>query len=252
MVVWDRESGPVPENADIVLTSDLGLAEVERVPQGELTVVALPPSIDLERCGDPSGIPSHVLDVSRRIEAAYAYSERLVCGPQGHFSISTLPEFSGLKNGGTFSRKLSIREAALQQAAEVFVSGKAVWHPALFSYDDRNAQTGPTSGELDVTGRPRFLMSGPYLVMPAGVWQAKITLKFDSDASIRRFRVDWGGVEDYATCEFSPGRSGVFEVILTYVWDRPAPAEFRLLLLEGVFHGSVVFGSAEITRISEN
>lgn len=251
-VVWDRESGSVPEDADIVLTSDLAVAQAERPPQGELTVVALPPFIDLEACGDPGGIPSHVLDVSHRIEAVFAYPERLICGPNGNFGISALPEFSGLKNSVKFSRSLSIREAALQKAAEVFASGKAIWLPGLFSYDDRNAQAGPKFGQLDVTGRPRFLISGPYIVMPAGSWQAKITLTFDSDASIRRFRIDWGGVEDFATCEFSPGRSGVFEVTLTYAWDQPAPAEFRLLVLEGVFHGSVVFGSAEITRINEN
>ena len=51
--------------------------------------------------------------------------------------------------------------------------------------------------------------------------------------------------------EFTPGKPGLFEIEMDYIWREPAPAEFRILTLEGVFDGRLIFGGVKVSRISD-
>ncbi|WP_299175239.1 hypothetical protein [uncultured Brevundimonas sp.] len=251
VVVCEFGVDKAPDGSGIVLIDDLDVAQSAGASDNNLTVIALPPFIDLDGCATASEIHARVEAVSRRIAAAYAFPGHAVRDLTGKIDVPALPYFSSSSVGSPGVRKVTAQEASLRQAANVFLDGRAHWSSGVFTYDDRNAATAPQSGRLDVTGRPRFLMSGPHMSLPAGVWQAKVSLAFDHEVSNRRFRIDWGGMEAFTTWEFSPGRSGVFDITLTFSWDEPGPAELRLLVLEGVFHGSVVFGGAVISRISD-
>ena len=124
----------------------------------------------------------------------------------------------------------------------------ARWEPDVFNYDSRSIPGG-TRGELDLTGRPRFLISGPYITLPPGRWRAAYRLTFDQAGSRPRFRVDWGSQADYVSEEFVPNQAGVFEIVQDYVWKENAPAELRIIVLEGVFDGRLTFSGAEISRV---
>lgn len=126
----------------------------------------------------------------------------------------------------------------------------AKWRPAVFTYDSRTVPGG-TWGELDLTGRPRFLISGPYITLPPGRWRATYRLIFDQPGSRPRFRLDWGTQTEYLSEEFVPGRAGEYEIVHDYVWTERAPCELRILLREGVFDGQMTFKGAEITRAEE-
>ncbi len=249
LLARDWTTGEELNDAHIALTDDLDGALAAGANHNDVTVLALPPFIDLGGCEETVHIHARVEAVSRRITAAYGFSGRVVRDLAGEVDLPHLPGFSVPAERSAASQHPTPKEAALSEAAQIFLSGRANWPTGLFTYDQRNAVSGPATGRMNVTGRPRFLFSGPYLVMPAGAWEAKIILSFDRDVGYRRFRLDWGGVTDYTTYEFTPGRSGFFEVSLNYAWDKPAPAELRLLVLEGVFHGSVVFGGAAVRRI---
>jgi len=249
VVVFEFGVDQAPNGSGIVLIDDLDAAKSAGASDSNLTVIALPPFIDLDGCATASEIHARVEAVSRRIASAYAFLGHSVRDLTGKIGVPALPDFLGSSVGSPGPRKTTAQEASLRQAANVFMDGQALWSSGLFTYDDRNAATAPQSGRLDVTGRPRFLMGGPYISMPAGVWQAKVSLAFDHEVSNRRFRIDWGGVETFTTWEFSPGRGGVFDITLTFAWNEGGPAELRLLLLEGVFHGSVLFGGAVISRV---
>ncbi len=125
------------------------------------------------------------------------------------------------------------------------------WGPSFFTFDPRNAEQGPRTGEMDLTGRPRFLIHGPYIVMPPGRWKAVFRLSFDRPGSRVRFRLDWGGQTEYDSEEFIPGKPGQFEIEMDYVWREPAPAEFRILVMEGVFDGRLTFGGVKVSRMSD-
>ena len=124
----------------------------------------------------------------------------------------------------------------------------AEWLPSLFNYDSRLADDG-VAGDLDLTGRPRFLISGPYITLPPARWRAIYRLEFDAAGSRPRFRLDWGMQDNYGSKDFTPGRAGLFQITHEYVWPQSAPVELRVVLLEGVFHGRMRFHGARVTRV---
>lgn len=146
--------------------------------------------------------------------------------------------------------RLSPRLQAVDDAVQLLdpAVSHAIWAPELLNYNSRRI-SGGTSGELDLTGRSRCLIAGPYIVLPVGRWRATYRLTFDRTGSRSRFRVDWGGVHDFSSEEFVPGRAGIFEISQDYVWHDPGPAEIRVILLEGVFDGQMSFSGAEVSRI---
>lgn len=248
--VWDD---PKQESSacdfGIVLTDDLSRALSCADQPDCLTAVALPPVIDLQSCGDDAEVNACVEALSARINAIYAFPSHVDLDRAEVISIPGLPTFASEEILKKQVRPMKPREAALQQALGVFTQGECVWSPPLFTYDKRNDLSGPETGHLDVTGRPRFLVSGPYITMPVGTWRAQVSLSFDDDVSHRRFRIDWGGVETYASHEFCPGQSGRFDITLEHHWAESSPAELRIIVLEGVFHGHLLFEGAVISRL---
>ena len=247
---WSEDLRP-PQTEALILTTDVNIARTAGVADDDITAIALPPYIDLDGCMSDGDVHARVNSVSEKILGAHDFARRRNGGFDGLPIISALPQFSAASLKPIASRPLMDREIALQKAAEVFLGGEAKWPVGLFSYDRRNAETAPRSGHLDVTGRPRFLVTGPYLWMPAGTWRAVVTLSFDADVSHRKFRVDWGGVETFASQEFHPGHSGIFEITLEHHWDTAAAAELRVLVLEGVFHGAMGFRGATVSRVED-
>ncbi|WP_292047177.1 MULTISPECIES: hypothetical protein [unclassified Brevundimonas] len=140
---------------------------------------------------------------------------------------------------------------ALQQAVVILEGAdNAEWKPVLFNFDVRAMDDAKAGRPFDITGRPRFLISGPYIPMPAGSWRAKITIGFDEGASRSRYRVDWGGVDDYRSIEFAPSQPGYFDLIMDHEWIDASPCEMRLVLLEGLFDGMATFGGVDVVRLT--
>lgn len=135
----------------------------------------------------------------------------------------------------------------LPAALELLRRNEAVWPAELLSWHSPPRRDGDKV-HLDVTGRPRFLAFGPYVVLPAGRWKVRFQMMFDDDASRYLFRLDWGGIEDYTTHEFRPGRAGLYDFEMTYDWSERAACEFRLVLREGAFHGEAALSDLTISR----
>lgn len=122
------------------------------------------------------------------------------------------------------------------------------WPLELLAYHTASLIDGRL-GQFDLTGRPRFLVTGPYLWMPAGTWTAKVRFGLDDDASRRRFRLDWGGVEHWTEQYFTPDHGGNYEMELTHTFARAEPCEVRLVITEGCFTGRVDFISVMISKV---
>lgn len=138
-------------------------------------------------------------------------------------------------------------ETALAFALESFGRARhsATWRRDLFSYP-RPPIAGDPPHTFDLTGRPKFVVFGPYLTMPVGRWTARFDLIFDAPATRHRFRADWGGVTEFQSVEFRPERPGRYQIELTHEWAEAAPCELRFLALEGIFEGKVMFDGAQI------
>jgi len=123
------------------------------------------------------------------------------------------------------------------------------WPTRLFGFDAKSRAGFDAEGMMDTTGRPRFLVYGPYMAMPKGRWQADVRFSVDDDACQRTFRIDWGGVTEFASHTFRPPQSGVYEISLEHEWTGTAPAEIRFVLLEGSFSGIATFEGATVTKV---
>lgn len=135
----------------------------------------------------------------------------------------------------------------LYAAGRVSDQVSSAWPLEIFAYHT-SALVDGRLGEFDLTGRPKFLVSGPYLWMPAGTWTARIRFSIDDDASQRQFRLDWGGVTEWTEQRFTPDHSGTYEMELTHIFAHAQACEVRLLIAEGCFSGRADFHGATISR----
>lgn len=246
------EAAPIDDAGAVLLTSDAFLPVQAGAPAEAVAGLMIGPGIRLDPDENPDSLPHDIrllTDLMGRMAALP--SERIfrrsdfIAGEAEILPGLTLTPPSAVREPSLSARLQAVSDAvALLDPAEP----QAIWAPKLFNYNSRIVPGGG-SGDLDLTGRPRCLLAGPYIVLPAGRWRATYKLKFDQGGSCARFRVDWGGVEDFLSQEFVPGCAGVFEIVQEYAWATPGPAEVRIILLEGVFDGRMSFSGAEISRV---
>ena len=248
----DPQHAPLGDPKAVILTADANQPLAAGIPPEALAGLIAGPGMRLDGDEAPDALPRHVAvytELMGRIDLLPAH--RLF--RNGDFASGAVEIFPGLRLHRPAiapSTPLSPRLQALTEAVALLdpASPKAVWAPDLFNYDSRIVPGG-TRGQLDLTGRPRFMITGPYITMPPGRWRATYRLTFDAKGSRPRFRVDWCGQTDFLSKEFVPGRPGVFEIVQDYVWTERSPSELRVVLMEGVFDGRMTFSAVEIERI---
>jgi len=175
-----------------------------------------------------------------------AYPERIFTADALRRAPEIIP---GLKLPGPAPVAASDRNRALSEAFSVYAADQSFWGSEIFDINAKDVRHHDQQAVFDLTGRPRILIFGPYIVMPEGRWKAVVRLGFSAPTAKHRYRADWGEQEVYTSYEFHPGRDGLFQLEMEYEWDKPSASEFRLLLLEGAFDGEVTFFGAQITRI---
>lgn len=244
------EVAPVGDPDAVLLTSDAFRPLQAGAPAEAVAGLMIEPSIRINPDEDPESLPQDIRLLTDLMGRMAALPPERIFRQRDFISgaVEILPKLTLSPPPAVHAPALSPRHQALTNAVALLdpASPEAIWAPELFNY---NSRMGAGGGELDITGRPRCLLAGPYIVLPAGRWRATYKLKFDQRGSRARFRVDWGGVEDFLSEEFVPGRAGVFEIIQEYTWLTPSPAEVRVILLEGMFDGQMVFSGAEISRV---
>lgn len=250
LVDWDvtRPMNGQDDPATIILTKDADAAAAAGADPQHTTVVLGAGEPDIEAIPAAADRNALLLHLTQPLARAEAFAGARVIGRRdlNGAPIEMAPGLNVAPPTPAASSDLA-QNLALYGRADAVVT----WGPSFFTYDPRNADQGPKTGEMDLTGRPRFLIHGPYIVMPPGRWKAIFRLGFDRPGSRVRFRLDWGGQTEYDSEEFTPGRPGLFEIEMDYVWREPAPAEFRILVMEGVFDGQLTFGGVKVSRMSD-
>jgi hypothetical protein len=108
----------------------------------------------------------------------------------------------------------------------------------------------PAKHAVDITGRHRALLYGPYITVPPGNWTAEIVLGFSQEATEKNFLVDLlvAGKQICAT-NIQPTRQGVYSLNLSFVIDEANthPLEFRVINEKPAFDGRVALGRIMLT-----
>jgi hypothetical protein len=98
---------------------------------------------------------------------------------------------------------------------------------------------------VDITGRVRALLYGPYISVPPGNWTAEIVLGFSQEAVEENFLVDLliAGTQICVT-NIQPTRQGVYSVNLSFVIHEgnTHPLEFRVVNEKPAFDGKIALG----------
>lgn len=153
------------------------------------------------------------------------------------------------------ARTVETPRPAVRAALDAFSGGvpvreqQIVWSERIFRYDQKAARSANQLGELDVTGRPRILIYGPYLALPPGRWRTRVRFLVDAAAASKEFRIDWGSSKDFSSLSISPPHAGVFEAELDHDWHAADVGEIRFWLMEGAFDGILHFLGANVSLV---
>lgn len=103
---------------------------------------------------------------------------------------------------------------------------------------------------IDLTGRARGLVEGPFLALSPGRWRV------DSEWSIADFtsevalQFSWGPYGD-AVNYFEPARrQGRYRVTMDALWSSVAPAMLGVSLMHPCFHGSLTLTNLYLSRVN--
>lgn len=125
----------------------------------------------------------------------------------------------------------------------------AVWPSSIFLRFDDEAP-GAAARSIDLTGRGRILIHGPYLALPAGRWRVTFEFEYDCPVGSAPFRFEWGEVADVVLHDaraFTPGR---YSITLEKDWAEPGRAEVRIWLYHALFQGEFRLVHCVVEKVS--
>ncbi|MGE0258645.1 MAG: hypothetical protein AB7T18_07810, partial [Alphaproteobacteria bacterium] len=128
---------------------------------------------------------------------------------------------------------------------------RLVWEPELFysCKDPAGPVPSPAVGPIDITGRPRAFIYGPYITLPPGSWSADIVLGFSTEAAGMGFFIEVCAGAQLASTHVQPNAEQVIETSLQFTIDEAAstPVEVRVFNERAAFDGRVILGSIVLT-----
>jgi|LADL02.1.fsa_nt_gi hypothetical protein len=145
-------------------------------------------------------------------------------------------------------------EQAFQKALALYQGwpdtpqSSARWEPEVFRFDDRHRSASRPDWIVELAGRARALVYGPYIGLRPGRWSITARFIVDKDAALHRLRFEWGHTSSTTSFTQSPERPGEFAVRLTHEWHEPATAEFKIIVAQGSLGGELEFQGADLVR----
>jgi hypothetical protein len=126
------------------------------------------------------------------------------------------------------------------------VLGKSIWERGLFLIGDAPAESAIRA--IDITGRPRCLLYGPYIALPAGSWEAKVVLGFSKEAAGSDFKVEVFADAPIAQTRVRPTGEEVIEASLEFVIEAGSEQiiQIRVFNERSAFDGRLGLGNVRI------
>lgn len=194
-------------------------------------------------------------DVLTRASAALAQTaEALALGARPFPGEALRLHIDGL---GEVERQETARPGEVQDPAlDLYavmpppVGAEARWGLAHFSYPVGDGFDGGQP-DMDLTGRYRILVHGPYVVLPPGCWRVEAEFEIDTEGGVNRLRFDWGVGDDLVTTSVQIDRPGVYTLALTRQWTEAGPAQLRMWSEQAAFQGRLSFKGCVVRRMPD-
>jgi hypothetical protein len=126
-----------------------------------------------------------------------------------------------------------------------------VWGRELFFVGD--APTEAATYAVDVTGRVRCLIYGPYILIPSGAWTANVVFACSKELSGMAFMIEiLSGPDRLGMARLLPSKAGVFEVAINITVEKSAalPIEIRIFNERAAFDGRLGLGNVTLIQNS--
>jgi len=128
--------------------------------------------------------------------------------------------------------------------------GKINWARDLFLIGDDTERAA--NQPIDITGRVRNLLFGPYMVLPPATWTAAVVLGFSKEAAEMSYGLEFiAGPRCVSLCRstIQPHGDRVFEATVSFVIDAATdqPISLRINNERAAFEGRLVLGSVALT-----
>jgi len=124
--------------------------------------------------------------------------------------------------------------------------GRFSWGREFFFLGDDHAST--VSGSIDITGRSRCLIFGPYFVLPPGSWTAHIRLGCSREALGMAFFIEIVTGKQLGSSLVRVTADGIFKVSLEFVMEDfdNDPLQIRIYNHRAAFDGRLALLSVDI------
>jgi hypothetical protein len=193
------------------------------------------PAATTEAIARHLGLALDPVDIARIVDDIIATGQ----SPGGDASLDRFDE-----------RDTAVVEGAVAPYLEHFLGeplGSVTWVRELFLVDGHRPAVQP----VDVTGRVRALLYGPYIRLPPGNWAAEVVLGFSQEATDVTFVVDvLSAGSQLCVTSLRPPRQGVYSINLGFVINEQSdhPVEFRVVNERAAFDGKVALSHVRLSR----
>ncbi len=154
------------------------------------------------------------------------------------------------------AREQAVINGALEPYVKYFHGGgelePIVWEPELFLANEAAAdgRPKPATGPIDITGRARFLIFGPYINLAPGPWSATAVIGFSAETAGLSFVIEIAAGTQLCYARVQPTGEQVIETDLQFTIDDSAnqPLEIRIFSERAAFDGRLVLGHVRLVQ----
>jgi hypothetical protein len=145
---------------------------------------------------------------------------------------------------------LAVINGALAPYVEYFMGaalGHITWARDLFFEEHHQPAIHP----IDISGKIRYLIYGPYIALPPGNWVAEMVLGFSEDAIDMSFMVEvWAGSK-LSTVSIHPSGPGLAQINISFALEESNDnlVEIRVMNERAAIYGRVALGQATVTLL---
>lgn len=244
--------------ADVLIAHHLSIEQVVQIEPREWVIMADTPAAALVSYGDAykeyPAAGQALAAASHRFASAAWLAERgaPVLG-QPAMSVS-LP-----KLGLVSQRPIEIppNEAgplepalSMYEGLPVRVGARSVLPSECFAFPTAGQADGGPS-RIDLTGRDRLLLDGPYTLLPPGLWRATLKMAIDPQGRDIPLAIDWGEAHDMVTVEETVEKDGFYSVSLDRLFESAGTAVLRISLTQPLFQGVLEVIECAIERLPD-
>lgn len=153
------------------------------------------------------------------------------------------------REGAPYRIHPSVAESPLALFDDLAPGTSATWGPRWFAYT--SGYDGPEDAPMiDLTGRMRPVVHGPYIHLPAGRWRVDLRFTVDPERGHAPLLFEWGSGIEFCRLMTEIHQPGTYAVSLDRIWPVGEAAQLRIWPAHPVFQGLFGFQGCRVTRIA--